>query len=54
MVTVDNSFHRKYVTYDIKGVLLLYLMINKELYGLLNSALLFYKKMRGELKSIGL
>ena len=53
MVMLDPSLYRKYVIYDSTGVPLLYVNMNKTLYGLLNNALLFYRKLRGEIDSIG-
>ena len=44
MVKVDPSLYRKYVTTSKKGVPMLYVKLTKALYGLLSSALLFYKK----------
>ena len=38
------------MTYDKKGVSILYVKMNKALYGLLRSALDFYLKLRGELE----
>ena len=35
---------------DKKGTPILYLRLNKAIYGLLRSSLLFYKKLRGELE----
>ena len=52
MVIIDLFLRCKYITYDSKGVVLFYVKINKVLYSLLKSALLFYQKLRGELKSI--
>ena len=40
---VESKLYSKFVTYDSKGVALLYVKINKALYVLLKSALLFYK-----------
>ena len=39
MVTVDPSLYRQYVTYNYKGQELLYVNMNKALYGLFKSAL---------------
>ena len=52
MVMVDPSLYRKYVIHDRKGVPILHVNTKKALYGLLKSALLFYKNLRGELDSI--
>ena len=50
---VYPSLYRNYVIYYGKGLPLLYVNMNKALYGLLKSVLLFYNKLRGELESIG-
>ena len=54
IVRVDPKLYRKYVTYDTKGVPLMYVKLNKALYGLLKSALLFYKKLVADLEAYGL
>ena len=41
MVMLYLKLYRKYVTYDIKGNAMLYVEMNKALYGLLQSALIF-------------
>lgn len=53
MVKVDPKLYRKYVTKDRKWKPLLYVQLYKSLYGLMRSALLFYRKFRGELKAYG-
>ena len=53
MVMINPQLYRKYVTQDGKGEAVLYVKLNKALYGLLQSALLFYKKLRGELEGRG-
>ena len=53
MAMVKPQLYRKYVTYDSKGEAILYVKLNKALYGLLQSALLFYKKLMGDLVSQG-
>ena len=50
MVQVDPMLYRRYVTFNKKGEAMLYVHLSKALYGLLESALLFYKKLRGELE----
>ena len=50
MVMVDPKLYRKYVTYDSKGNTMLYVQMNKALYGLLQSALLFYKQLQKDLE----
>ena len=53
MVTVDPTLYRNYIISDSKGVPLLYVNINKAVYCLLKSSLLFYKNLRGQLESVG-
>ena len=53
MVQVDPKLYRKYITTSKKGEPMLYVTLSKALYGLLQSALLFYKKLRGELEAYG-
>jgi hypothetical protein len=53
MVKVDPKLYRKYITTNKKGEAMLYVRLSKALYGLLQSALLFYKKLRGELEEYG-
>jgi len=50
MVMVDSKLYRKYVTYDSKINTMMYVQMNKVLYGLLQSALLFYNKLRKDLE----
>ena len=45
MVIIDPKLYRKFFTYDSKGVALLYIEINKAMYGLLKSSLLLYKQL---------
>ena len=42
MVQVAPNLYRKYITVDRKGTAILYVKMQKALYGLLRSALLFY------------
>jgi hypothetical protein len=53
MVQVDPLLYRKYVITSSKGEPMLYVRLSKALYGLLQSALLFYKKFVGDLKAYG-
>jgi len=53
MVKVDPVIYRKHVITDAKGQPLLYVKLNKALYGLLKAALLFYKQLVGHLKTMG-
>jgi hypothetical protein len=52
MVKTDPKICRKYVTIE-KGRQVLYLRLQKALYGMMKSALLFYKKLIKELKEMG-
>ncbi len=53
MVQVAPNLYRKYITVDRKGTAILYMRMQKALYGLLRSALLFYRKLVGDLESDG-
>ena len=53
MVMVDPKLYWKYVTHNTKGVVLMYVKMNKAFYGLLKSMLLFYKKLVGHLEEYG-
>jgi len=53
MAKIDPGLYRKYVTMSAKGQPMLYVKLNKALYGLLRSALLFYNKLVGELEDMG-
>ena len=53
LVQLEPSMHRKYVTTGPDGEPILYVRLLKALYGLLRSALLFYKKLRGDLENMG-
>jgi hypothetical protein len=52
MVKTDPKIYRKYVTIE-KGGQVLYLCLQKALYGMMKSALLFYRKLVKELKEMG-
>jgi hypothetical protein len=52
MVKMDPKIHRKYVTIE-KGRQVLYLCLKKALYGMMKSALLFYRKLIKQLKEMG-
>jgi hypothetical protein len=52
MVKTDPKLYRKYVTIE-KGQQVLYLCLQKALYGMMKSALLFYRKLVGELRVMG-
>ena len=53
MTLVVPQVYRKYITTDSKGRPVLYVKLQKALYGMLKSALLFYKKLLSELMSQG-
>ena len=53
MVMVDLKLYRKYVTYDSKGNAMLCVEMKKALYALLQSALLFCRKLRKYLEAYG-
>ena len=53
MVRIDPSLYREYTTYSDKGIPMLYVRLNKALYGMLQAALLFYKELRGWLEDLG-
>ena len=53
MTRIDPKLYRKHITKDRKGNPVLYVQLYKSLYGLLRSALLFYKKFKGELEEYG-
>jgi hypothetical protein len=53
MVQVAPNLYRKYITVDRKGMAILYVKMQKALYGLLRSALLFHKKLVANLESDG-
>ena len=54
LVQLKPTMYRKYVTVGPNGETILYVRSLKALYGLLRSALLFYKKLRGDLEKMGL
>ena len=49
MIQVDLSLYRKYITVDGKGMPVLYVKMEKAMYGLLKSTLLFYRLLVGDL-----
>ena len=53
LVKVAPDIYRKYVTKDRKGKAVLYVRLQKALYGLMRAALLFYPKLRKELEQFG-
>lgn len=52
MAKTEPKLYRKYLT-DEKGKKVLYLRLQKALYGMMKSALLFYKKLLSDLKNMG-
>ncbi len=52
MVQLNPKLYRKYVITNSKGEPMLYVKLNKALYRLLKSALLFYKKLVAEMESM--
>ena len=54
MCMIDPKLYRKYVCKDRKGKPVLYVELYKSLYGLMRSALLFYKKLKMELEDYGM
>ena len=53
MVQVAPNLYRKNITVDRKGAAILYVKMQKALYGLLRSALLFYNMLMADLESDG-
>jgi hypothetical protein len=53
MVKAAPNIYRKYITIDANNQPILYVKLQKALYGCLRSALLFYQKLVGDLKSQG-
>jgi hypothetical protein len=52
MVQVAPNLYKKYITADRQGTAILYAKMQKAIYGLLRSALLFYMKLVADLESI--
>lgn len=53
MGQVDPMVYRKYISVDSRGTPVLYVRLHKAIYGLLKSALLFYRKLQGQLEGNG-
>ena len=53
MVQIDPKMYRKHIITSSKGEPMLYVHLSKALYGLLQSALLFYRKLRYEQEEFG-
>lgn len=54
MIKIAPDVYRCYVTVDQKGTKVLYVKLQKALYGLMKASLLFYRKLRKEFKQYGL
>jgi len=54
MIQIVPAVYRKYVTADRKGTMILYVKLQKVLYGLMRASLLFYRKLRKEFEQYGL
>jgi len=54
MIQIAPEVYRKYVTVDRKGMPILYVKLQKVLYGLMRASLLFYRKLRKEFEQYGL
>jgi hypothetical protein len=54
MIQIAPQVYRKYVTVDRKGAKILYVKLQKVLYGLMRLSLLFYRKLRKEFERYGL
>jgi hypothetical protein len=53
MVQIAPQIHQKYITVDKKGTIVLYVKLQKLLYGLMRASLLFHRKLRKEFKDYG-
>jgi hypothetical protein len=53
MVKVAPSLYRKFITNNTKGKPALHVQLEKAVYGMMKSALLFYRKLVADLPSIG-
>ena len=53
MVKIAPTIYRKYVTTNAKGKPILYVQLEKAVYGMMKSALLFYRKLVADLLSLG-
>jgi hypothetical protein len=51
MIQIAPKVYRKYVSIDKKGTKILYVKLQKALYGLMRASLLFYRKQRKELEA---
>jgi hypothetical protein len=53
MVHIAPHIYHKHITVDKKGTPVLYMKLQKALYGLMRASLLFYRKLRKELEDFG-
>ncbi len=53
MIQIAPQTYQKYVTVDRKGTPILYVKLQKALYGLMRAILLFYRKLQKELEQYG-
>ena len=53
LVRLNPALYWSYIWYTKKGVPMLYVLIEKALYGMLRAALLFYRKLRADLEYMG-
>jgi hypothetical protein len=53
MIQIAPQVNRKYVTVDKKETKILYVKLQKALYGLMQASLLFYRKLRKEFEAYG-
>ncbi len=54
LIQIAPKVYRKYVTADRKGTPILYVKLQKALYGLMRASLLFYRKLRKEFEQYGM
>ena len=52
MVKIAPEIYQKYITLDAKGNMVLYIYLQKAVYGIMKATLLFYLKLIKDLKSI--
>ena len=50
MIYIASQIYCKHITVNKKGTLVLYLKLQKALYGLMRASLLFFRKLRKELE----
>jgi hypothetical protein len=53
MFAIAPNTYQKYITTNVKGKPILNVQLEKALYGMMKSALLFYRKLFADLCSIG-